>query len=291
MASISSTISSVVGGSLRRARRDRIVTFLRGLAALIATLAFFFPIYWMILTAVKSGNAAFSNTPSLIAWPSLDSFRLVFERNDFGIALSTSLFVSGMSTVLCLIVGASIAYPLARVPMRGQKHLAFWILSLRIIPPIAVIIPLFLMLRTVGLTGSIWSLVVVYTYMNLPLTIWLLRGFFADMPREIEEAAFVDGASKLRTFLGVTLPLTVPGFIATGLLCFIFAWNEFLFANILTGARTRTVTVGLTEYVTPVSIEWNKIMAAGTLVVLPVWLGALSVQRYLVRGLTLGAVK
>ena len=127
--------------------------------------------------------------------------------------------------------------------------------------------------------------------MNLPLTVWLLRGFFADMPREIEEASFVDGASRLRTFVGVTLPLTAPGLIATGLLCFIFAWNEFLFANILTGADTHTAPVGLTEYVTPVSVEWNKIMAAGTLVVLPVWIGALSVQRFLVRGLTLGAVK
>ena len=99
------------------------------------------------------------------------------------------------------------------------------------------------------------------------------------------------GPSRFRTFVGITLPLTAPGFIATGLLCFIFAWNEFLFANILTGAATHTAPVGLTEYVTPVSVEWNKIMAAGTLVVLPVWIGALSVQRYLVRGLTLGAVK
>jgi ABC-type glycerol-3-phosphate transport system permease component len=223
--------------------------------------------------------------------PSLENFRLILSQNDFGRALATSLFVTTTSTLLCLAVGASIAYPLARVRMRGQKHIAFWILSLRIIPPIATIIPLFLMLRAVGLTGSVWSLVLVYTYMNLPLTIWLLRGFFADLPIEIEEAAFVDGASRLRTFFNVTLPLSVPGLIATGLLCFIFAWNEFLFANILTGANTRTAPVGLTEYVTPVSIEWNKIMAAGTLVVLPVWIGALSVQRYLVRGLTLGAVK
>ncbi len=127
--------------------------------------------------------------------------------------------------------------------------------------------------------------------MNLPLTVWLLRGFFADLPKEIEEASFVDGAGRLRSFITVTLPLAVPGIVATGLLGFIFAWNEFLFANILTGAATRTAPVALTEYVTPVSVEWNKIMAAGTLVVLPVWLAALSVQRYLVRGLTLGAVK
>jgi multiple sugar transport system permease protein len=111
------------------------------------------------------------------------------------------------------------------------------------------------------------------------------------MPIEIEEAAHVDGCSPLGTFLRITVPLTMPGIIATGLLSFIFAWNEFLFANVLTGAGTRTAPVGLTEYVTPVSVEWNNIMAAGTVVVLPVWIGALAAQRYLVRGLTLGAVK
>ncbi|MBN9309674.1 carbohydrate ABC transporter permease [Devosia sp.] len=271
--------------------RARILTAIRAGAALIVSLLFFAPIYWMILTALKSGNEAFKATPSLIVWPDFENFSLVFTQSNFGLALSTSLFVSVTSTVLCLVLGASIAYPLARVKMRGQKHIAFWILSLRIIPPIAVIIPLFLLLRSVGLTGSIWSLVIVYTYMNLPLTVWLLRGFFADLPTEIEEASFVDGAGRLRTFIGITLPLTAPGLIATALLCFIFAWNEFLFANILTGAATRTAPVGLTEYVTPVSVEWNKIMAAGTLVVLPVWIGALAAQRYLVRGLTLGAVK
>jgi ABC-type glycerol-3-phosphate transport system permease component len=271
--------------------RERLFDAVRGLAALLVTAMFFAPIYWMIMTAFKTGNEAFSSIPTLFAWPNLENFRLVFTQNNFGLALGTSVFVASLSTLLCLIIGASVAYPLARVKIRGQKHLAFWILSLRIIPPIAVIIPLFLLLRTVGLTGSIWSLVIVYTFMNLPLTIWLLRGFFSDLPQEIEEASFVDGAGRLRTFIGITLPLTVPGLIATGLLCFIFAWNEFLFANILTGAATRTAPVGLTEYVTPVSVEWNKIMAAGTLVVLPVWIGALAVQRYLVRGLTLGAVK
>lgn len=276
---------------LSRSNRAAVKIWARGITALLVSLVFFAPIYWMILTAFKSGNAAFSDTPSLFVMPSLENFRLVFVQNDFGAALSTSLFVTTVSTLLCLAVGASIAYPLARVKMRGERHIAFWILSLRIIPPVATIIPLFLMLRSVGLTGSIWSLVLVYTYMNLPLTVWLLRGFFADLPKEIEEAAFVDGASRTRAFFNITLPLTVPGLIATGLLCFIFAWNEFLFANILTGANTRTAPVGLTEYVTPVSVEWNKIMAAGTLVVLPVWIGALSVQRYLVRGLTLGAVK
>jgi ABC-type glycerol-3-phosphate transport system permease component len=274
-----------------RARRRRRMSVVRGTVALLLTLVFLGPILWMISTAFKVGNQAFSTTPTIFFSPTLENFRDVFSDSSFTKALATSLFTAGASTILALLLGAGIAYPLARRRMRGQQHLAFWILSLRIIPPVVVIIPLFLMLRSIGLTGSVWSLVVMYTYMNLPLTVWLLRGFFADLPSEIEEASFVDGASRLRSFFGITVPLTMPGIVATALLAFIFAWNEFLFANILTGADTRTAPVGLTTYVTPTNVEWSHIMAAGTLVVLPVWIGALAAQRYLVRGLTMGAVK
>jgi ABC-type glycerol-3-phosphate transport system permease component len=274
-----------------RARRHRRLQIVRGVVAVLVTLLFMGPILWMVSTAFKVGNQAFSDTPTIFFSPTLDNFRSVFTKSQFGSALATSLFTATSSTILALLLGAGIAYPLARRRIRGQQHLAFWVLSLRIIPPIAVIIPLFLMLRSFGLTGSVWSLVVIYTFMNLPLTVWLLRGFFADLPTEIEEASFVDGASRLRSFFGITVPLALPGIIATALLAFIFAWNEFLFANILTGAGTRTAPVGLTEYVTPTSVEWTNIMAAGTLVVLPVWIGALAAQRYLVRGLTMGAVK
>ena len=267
------------------------MTLAQTVAGILVSLFFVAPLLWMVSTALKEGNQAFSTVPTLFFRPTLDNLRHVFVESRFGSALGTSLFTAISSTILALILGSGIAYPLARRRVPGQKHIPSRILSLRIIPPIVVFIPLFLLLRTVGLTGSIWSLVIVYTYMNLPLTVWLMRGFFADMPIEIEEAAHVDGCSPLGTFLRITVPLTMPGIIATGLLAFIFAWNEFLFANVLTGAGTRTAPVGLTEYVTPVSVEWNNIMAAGTVVVLPVWIGALAAQRYLVRGLTLGAVK
>jgi ABC-type glycerol-3-phosphate transport system permease component len=260
-------------------------------AALLATLLFIAPILWMISTALKTGNQAFSATPQIFVRPTFENFEHVFAGSSFGAALLTSTFTATVSTLAALILGAGIAYPLARRPGATQQQVAFWVLSLRILPPIVVIIPLFLLFRSIGLTGSLWSLIILYTYMNLPLTVWLLRGFFADIPVEIEEAAYVDGASRFRTFFGVTLPLALPGVISTALLAFIFAWNEFLFANVLTGASTRTAPVSLTEYVNPVSVEWNNIMAAGTLVVLPVWIFALSVQRYLVRGMTMGAVK
>lgn len=274
-----------------KTKRERIMTIGQMVAGTVVSLAFVAPLLWMLSTALKQGNQAFSEIPTVFFYPTLENLRHVFVESKFGSALATSLFTAISSTILALILGSGIAYPLARRRVPGQKHISSWILSLRIIPPIVVIIPLFLLLRTVGLTGSIWSLVIVYTYMNLPLTVWLMRSFFADMPIEIEEAAYVDGCTPFGTFLRITVPLTLPGIVATGLLAFIFAWNEFLFANVLTGAGTRTAPVGLTEYVTPVSVEWNNIMAAGTVVVLPVWIGALAAQKYLVRGLTLGAVK
>jgi ABC-type glycerol-3-phosphate transport system permease component len=274
---------------VRWIRRVGVVAQVAG--ATLATLLFIAPILWMISTALKTGNQAFSATPQILVAPTFENFTHVFTASAFGSALTVSAFAATVSTLLALVIGAGVAYPLARRPGAVQQQVAFWILSLRILPPIVIIIPLFLLFRSVGLTGTVWSLIILYTFMNLPLTIWLLRGFFADLPVEIEEAAYVDGASKLRTFLDVTLPLTLPGAISTGLLAFIFAWNEFLFANVLTGASTRTAPVALTEFVNPVSIEWNNIMSAGTLVVLPVWIFALAVQRYLVRGMTMGAVK
>lgn len=264
---------------------------LHTVAASTVTFLFLFPILWMIATAFKVPNQAFTETPTWFFTPTLENFREVLAGGSFGAYLGNSLIVASLSTLCALALGSGIAYPLARYPVPGKRQLVSWILSLRIIPPIVVIVPLFVMLSGIGLKGTIWSLVLLYTYMNLPLSVWLLRGFFADMPVEIEEAARVDGAGALRIFLQITVPLTIPGIVATGLLAFIFSWNEFLFANVLTGAYNKTAPVGLTEYVTPVSVKWTQIMAAGTLVVVPVWVAALATQRYLVRGLSMGAVK
>ncbi|MGH3088082.1 MAG: carbohydrate ABC transporter permease [Rubrobacteraceae bacterium] len=272
----------------QRVRRGRTLV---PTVAILITLLYVVPLLWMVLTAFKTPNQAFTQTPTWIFIPTLQNFGKVLAGGVFSGYLLNSLFVASVSTLGALALGSGIAYPLARVRVPGKRQLAMWILSLRIIPPIVVVVPLFLMLSGVGLQGTMWSLVLLYTYMNLPLTVWLLRGFFAEMPVEIEEAARVDGASGLRVFVQITIPLTMPGIVATGLLAFIFAWNEFLFANILSGAFNQTAPIGLTEYVTPVGVRWTEIMAAGAIVVIPVWVAALSVQRYLVRGLSMGAVK
>jgi ABC-type glycerol-3-phosphate transport system permease component len=274
-----------------RRRRVRWDVVWRMAIALFATTLFVAPIFWMVSTAFKTGNQAFAQDPVILFTPTLDNFEKVFFDSEFGPALITSLQVSIISTILAILLASSIAYPLARLPFRGQSILSSWILSLRIVPPIVTIIPIFLMLRTVNLTGTIWSIILMDTFMNLPLAIWLLRGFYAEVPTEITEAASLDGLGHLGTFVRVVLPLSLPGVASTALFSFVFSWNEFLFANILSGADTRTAMVALTEFVTPVGTAWTKIMAAGTIVVVPVWIAALAAQRYIVRGLTFGATK
>jgi len=272
-------------------RKPQALDHLRLALGIIVTIIFTFPVVWMIATGFKTGNQAFSNSNSFFFKPSLDNYREVLFKSNFKSAIVTSLRAVSMSVVLTVLLASGIAYPMARFPSKGMNRLSSWIISLRIVPPIVTIIPLFLLLRTIKLTGSIWSLVLVYTFMNMPLAIWLLRGFFKEVPREIEEAAEIDGLDTKRIFFKIVLPLSAPGVVATALLSFVFAWNDFLFANILSGATTRTATVGLTEFVTPVGTAWTTIMAAGTIVVIPVWIAALFAQKYLVRGLTMGSVK
>ncbi len=272
-------------------RKPQPLDHLRLALGILVTIIFTFPVVWMIATGFKTGNQAFSNSNSFFFKPSLDNYREVLFKSNFKSAIMTSLRAVSMSVVLTVLLASGIAYPMARFPSKGMNRLSSWIISLRIVPPIVTIIPLFLLLRTIKLTGSIWSLVLVYTFMNMPLAIWLLRGFFKEVPREIEEAAEIDGLDTKRIFFKIVLPLSAPGVVATALLSFVFAWNDFLFANILSGATTRTATVGLTEFVTPVGTAWTTIMAAGTIVVIPVWIAALFAQKYLVRGLTMGSVK
>lgn len=272
-------------------RRRNGLQLLRAVVAGVITFAFIAPILWMVTTAFKTGNQAFSTEIQWFFAPTLSNFTEVLGGTGFFYALINSLQVSLISSALALLLASGIAYPIARFEFKGKANLASTILSLRIVPPIVTIIPLFLVMRTIGLNGSLLAIIILHVFMNLPLAVWLLRGFYEDVPKELEEAAQLDGLGHFATFFRIVLPLAAPGVAATGLLCFVFSWNEFLFANILSNASSQTVTVSLTQYVTPVGTQWTQIMAAATLVAVPVWIAALSAQKYLVRGLTMGAVK
>ncbi len=252
---------------------------------------FVFPIYWAVSTSFKAPKEAFSEKPVWIFQPTLENYKIVLLEKNFSKFLINSVITTAFSTVLTLILGGSVAYAVSRYKIRGSKQILSWILSLRMIPPIVTVVPIYLLARNLGLLDTRLVLIIMYTFMNLPLSVWLIKSFLEDIPRELEESAMVDGCSRTGAFFRITLRLAVPGIIATGMICIIFAWNEFLYANILTGAVASTAPVALTAYATPVGTLWGQIFASGTLIVLPITVIGLIFQKYLVRGLTLGALK
>ena len=180
---------------------------------------------------------------------------------------------------------------MARFSFAHKEDLAFWIISIKMMPPIAVIIPFFLLAKYLGIYDSYRLMILVYTTFNIPLTVWIMRGFFEDIPVAIEESAMIDGCSRIQTFIHIILPLAAPGLVATAIICLIFSWNEFFMAFVLTGRHSQTLSVGVSAFMTPWGIQWGPLAAANTFIIAPIIVFAIAVQRYLVRGLTFGAIK
>ncbi|MFI5258800.1 MAG: carbohydrate ABC transporter permease [Candidatus Limnocylindrales bacterium] len=195
-----------------------------------------------------------------------------------------------MTASVCLVLGAPAAYALSRLTFRGKRDLGFFILGSRFVPPIAVVVPIFGVYAAVGLNGSLAGLILIYIMMNIGLVVWLLKGFFDEVPKELDDAALVDGCGRFEAFWRITLPIARAGVVATGILTVLFVWNEFLFALILTSQQSTTATVGLTSFIGGRSIAWGSLCAAGTIVTLPVFVLVLFTQRHLVRGFTGGAL-
>ena len=253
-----------------------------------------FPMYIMISTALKSESDIFSWPPTWAFEPTLQAFKnafLLFGGQNVLVFLFNSVLITAVSTILAVGLGSMAAYALARFPFRGSKHLAFFILSTRFAPPVAFIIPIYLMFRSVGLIDTHLALILFYTSMNLSFVIWVLRGFFADIPIELEEAALVDGYTRWQVFLRIALPLVRPGLAATAILSAIFAWNEFLLANIITQRDAATIPVYLSGFSASMGIAWGEYMAVGFFAVAPIMFFTFFLQRHLVRGLTFGAVR
>jgi len=262
------------------------------IAVLLVTLA---PVYWMITISFKREVDQFAAPPRWFSFsPTLEHYADAFLARSFGQYLFNSLLVAVSSTICALILGTLAAYALARfrLPYRLDRKLALWILSTRMFPAIVTAVPLFLIMRDVRLVNTRLSLVIVYTAFNLPFVVWMMRGFFAEVPRDLEEAAMVDGDSRLGAFWRVSLPLVMPGLAATAVFCLIVSWNEFLFSLVLTQTDdAMTLPVGIAGRVTQYGIKWGAMSAAAVVAIIPILAFALSVQKYLVRGLSLGAVK
>ncbi len=260
-----------------------------------ALVAFVFPLYYLIATSLKGQAELYSPVPTLIPHaPTIQSYTSVlFDRQMLGLLVNS--IVAGVSaTVLALIIAFAICYPITRLPVsRGVRSFVLnWSLSLRFLPPIAVVIPYYTIVRALGLYNQLPALIIVYTIFNLPLSIWMLKGFLEEIPIELEEAALVDGASRLRAFLRVLLPLTRTGLLAAGVVVFAFDWAEFLFAFILTATpQSMTFPVGVQGLVTQFEIIWND-MAAGGVIAIAVPLALMLVaRRYIVAGLTFGVIR
>ena len=250
-----------------------------------------FPPIMLFLTSIKTDVDALSFPPKWIFTPTSNNYTDIFHTSHFLRYLQNSVIVAAMNTAASIGLGSLAAYSLARFKFRGSDNLAFWILSIRMMPPVAAIIPLYIIMKNLHLLDTPWCLVIVYLTFNLPFVVWMMKGFFEDVPREIEEGALIDGCSDFEVFRKVALPLAAPGLAATAILVFIFSWNEFLFALILTGTKAVTLPVGIIGYMKETGINWGYMTAGGTLALIPVIVFTILVQKHLVKGLTLGAIR
>jgi multiple sugar transport system permease protein len=273
-------------------RLTRLMIYASLICAVVVALV---PVYWMLTISLKSEVDQFASPPRWLSFsPTLAHYADAFVSRSFGQYLATSATVAVLSTLASVTLGTFAAYALARFrwPAKLDRRLSLWILSTRMFPPIVSAVPLFLMMRDLRLLNTTAALVIVYTAFNLPFVVWMMRGFFQELPREMEEAAMMDGDSRLGALFRIILPLVVPGLAATAVFCLIMSWNEFLLALVLTQTdAAMTLPVGIAGRVTQYEIKWGVMSAAGVVAMLPILIFAMSVQRYLVRGLSLGAVK
>lgn len=283
--------------------RDRFMSILKRLPfyLLVLVIAFYllFPFYWAIRSSITPDADLFSTPVQYFPEePTLSNYRAVLQDSDFLRALLNSSIVAVSVTLLSLVVGAFASFALGRFKFAGRTPVLYIVLSMTMFPQIAILGSLYAMITRFGLYNSLWSLVITYLIFTLPFTVWVLTTFFQAMPRELEEAAYVDGASPLQTFYRVLLPLAAPGMVTTGLLAFIAAWNEFLFALSFTQTPDkRTVTLALFYFDPPVqvggsfAVAWGQIMAATVVITIPLIVLTLIFQRRILAGLTAGAVK
>jgi multiple sugar transport system permease protein len=248
------------------------------------------PFVWLVTLSVKTDADIFAFPPKVLFTPTLDNYAALWEGN-FPRSFANSALASIVSTLLAMLAGVPGAYALSRMAVRAERSLSLLILASRMAPPIAFTIPYFLVYRHIELLDTITGLVIVYLTFNLSLVVWLMRSFFDACPRSLEEAAWIDGATLWQGFVRIVLPLSGPGLAATAILCFLYSWNDFFFALILTRTEAMTAPVAVVNFMNYEGWEWGKIAAGGTMVMLPVLIFSIAVRKFLIQGMTAGAVK
>jgi multiple sugar transport system permease protein len=274
----------------RRRRPPSIGRIAAHVALIATTLSILLPLLWILRTSLVSRAAAYLIPPDWAAAPNIDSWGYIFGDQDFLRFFGNSLIIAVASALISLLIGVPAAYSIARWRTGGQP-IRIGVLATQILPAIALVIPTFIFARNLGLLNNLGLLTVMYLSFNLPFVVWILAGFFQGLPVEVEEAALVDGATRMQILLLVVVPMAAPGIIAAGVFSFVLAWNEFLWAFILTGLETRTLPVALAGLVTQQGTLIGPMAAATVLMSTPVILLTFLVRRYLVTGLTFGSVK
>ncbi len=255
----------------------------------LAAILWCFPLLYMLITSFK-GEADVLPPSLWIAHPTLENYATVLQHEIVRYILDSAV-ISVTAVAACLVFGVPVAYALVFGGLRNSDNLYFWFLSTTLLPPVAVIVPVFLLFRITGLLDTLGGMILIYTGVNVPIVIWMTRSFLLDVPREILESSDMDGSSRLRSFFSIILPLARQGIVSTGLLVFIFVWNEFFFSINLTYVNAAPVPVYMASFMTQQGLFWAKLCAISTLVVLPPMILGWLAQRSLVKGLTMGAVK
>ncbi len=260
----------------------------------LAALAVFLsiaPIIYLALTSFKEPELTFAIPPVWNFTPTSQNYQEVLSSTNFDKYFLNSVVTALSTTAIALVLGTLAAYGFSRFRFRGDFWLRMSSLIPQMLPPIAIVVPLYVLFSRLDWIDTRQSLIISYLTFTVPLSIWMMIGFFDDVPVELEEAAMIDGCSRFGALMRASLPLALPGMAATAILAFLYCWNEFLYAVILTGREARTLPVIITSFMTNKSVLWGRIAASGTLVLVPVLIFALIAQRYLVRGLARGAVK
>mgnify|MGYP000866502299 CR=1 FL=1 len=263
-------------------------TILYILAMLILLLIFLLPFFWMIYCSFKTPIELSKLPVNWLKGLTTDNYGKVFVQQNFLKFIMNSLIVAGGSTLFGLLIGLPASYSIAR---HNQRKISMIILVSRMIPGITFLLPLYIMFRALNLVDTYASLILSHMLVGLPFIVWIMTPFFESIPKELIEAAIVDGASSLKTFIRIILPLSVPGIVTASILSFTFSWNNFMFSIVLGTNKTRTVPVAIYNFISYASIDWGGLMAAATVITLPILILAIVTQRYVIRGMTAGAVK
>jgi multiple sugar transport system permease protein len=278
-------------GEPKQKKGLQLADVLHFLALLLVILVCVFPFYWMVTSSFKQQSAILASTPQFIFQPTLENYVNAFTKFDILKSLQNSLFVALVTVFISLVLGTPAAYAIARFEFKGKRDIWFWFISNRMLSPIVVALPFFLIARNFRLLDTTWALILIYLTFNVPIVVWICADQFRNIPKELDEAATLEGYSSLAIFFKIALPLATPALAVSAIFSFIFSWNELLYALILTRNEAKTAPVVATSFMSGYELPWGQIMATGTMVALPVIIFSMIVSRQLVRGLTAGAIK